>query len=104
MLNKSEYAEQMARDHVRVEPTISKVVRVVSKDEELTGEPIKLLEVNSATVPDGIVPIFFGATDDFPFPLVIIEVTPDEFDMIKSQKLPLRSGWSLDKTLVQMPA
>ena len=89
MLNKSEYAEQMARDHVRVEPTISKVVRVVSKDEELTGEPIKLLEVNSATVPDG---------------MVIIEVTPDEFDMIKSQKLPLRSGWSLDKTLVQMPA
>lgn len=58
-----------------------------------SDEPIKLLEVSTTTVPAGIIPIYFGPSHDVPFPVVIIEVTEEEFGRMPSDDLPLPKGW-----------
>ena len=76
---------------------ITRILRFTGRAEVevLRAEPIKLLEVNANTVPSGIMPLRFGAAPSIavPFPTVVVEVTPDEFQKIQSQELKLPSGW-----------
>jgi hypothetical protein len=46
-------------------------------------------------------PIEFGPApaSGIHYPSVIIEVTPDEFEQIKSKQLPLPLGWSLGDSI-----
>src|SRR6266511_997438 len=98
METKEQVAERLARSHCQVEPDIERIVRVVGSNEDLGSEPVKLLEVNPNTVAAGIQPIYFGADvrHGIPFPSVIIEVTPDEFDQVRAEELLLPHGWRLD--------
>jgi len=98
---KDETATDLARYHFEVEPTVRRVVRVRSSNEDSEEEPIKLLEVNSATVPAGIVPVKFGATDAVPFASVIIEITDQEYDQLLGEILSLPNGWRLAETLFE---
>lgn len=90
----------LADAHRRVEPAISRIIRVVGEREQDEGDPVKLLEVNPDTSPSGIVPIAFGPDPPrTPFSLVVIEVTETEFEQIRKGDLPLPSGWRLDAEL-----
>jgi hypothetical protein len=40
-------------------------------------------------------PVYFGPSESVPCPSIIIEVTPDEFERIKSKRLGLPSGWKI---------
>jgi hypothetical protein len=95
---KDEAAEELAFWHFGVEPYLERVVRIVVENEDAPGEPIKLLEVNSATVATGSVELFaFAPTASVPFATSIAEVTPEEFERIQRNELPLPQGWSLAK-------
>ena len=63
------------------------------------ARPIKLLEINIDTSPSGIMPLHFGPVpgSGIPYPSVIVEVTPDEFDRIRLQELKLPDGWTIDE-------
>jgi hypothetical protein len=102
MKDKSEIARVLADAHRRVEPAISRIIRVVAggdRERDL-DEPIKLLEVNPDTSESGILPIAFGADPPrIPFPSLVIEVTEGEFDKIRSGSLFLPDGWQLGDTL-----
>jgi hypothetical protein len=37
-----------------------------------------------------------------PYPSVIVEVTPDEFEMIQRKELPLPEGWMVGKFLPKL--
>jgi hypothetical protein len=98
--DKSEIARTLADAHRKVEPGISRIVRVIADQEQATDEPVKLLEVNPDTSPSGIVPIAFGPDPPrIPFPSVVIEVTEAEFESIRSGSLRLPDGWRLSDTL-----
>jgi hypothetical protein len=98
--NKREIARAIADAHRKVEPGISRIIRVVADREEDSAEPVKLLEVSRDTPRAGIVPIAFGAAPpDIPFPSVVIEVTEGELEEIRSGSLPLPHGWRLEDTL-----
>jgi hypothetical protein len=100
MQDKSTVAHQLAEAHCRVEPSITRVVRLVSANEEDSREPIKLLEVNPETSPSGIVPIAFGPDNpSVPYPSIVVEVTEEEFGEIQTGALPLPEGWQLGHTL-----
>jgi len=100
MLDKSEVARSLADAHRKIEPGISRIIRVVADREHEASEPVKLLEVNPETSPSGIVPIAFGADPpQIPFSSVIIEVTEGEFEEIRAGSLPLPDGWQLGDTL-----
>jgi hypothetical protein len=44
-------------------------------------------------------PLYFGPMPGggIPYPSVIAEVTPDEFDRIRLQELKLPDGWTIDE-------
>lgn len=97
---KHDTAQRLAAAHRRVEPTIGRIVRLVAPHEDDEHEPIKLLEVNSATSPSGICPIAFTAEPpDIPYPSVVVEVTEDEYGQILRGALPLPEGWRLGDEL-----
>jgi hypothetical protein len=94
---KDQTAAILANKHYAIEPGITRIVRLTNTtvDESLETEPIKLLEVSETTVPLGIQPIWFGpiAQRGIPYPSVVIEVTPQEFEQIQTGDLKLPSGW-----------
>jgi hypothetical protein len=99
MPSKDEIARILAESHYRIEPEITKIFRITGNGavEAQPVEPIKLLEVNRSTIPSGIMPLQFDASPahGIPFPSVIVEVTPGEFQDIQAQALPLPNGWTL---------
>jgi hypothetical protein len=94
---KDEAARRLAQKHRQVELGITHILRFTDRAEVevLRAEPIKLLEVNTDTVPSGVMPLQFGAAPAFgvPFSTVIVEVTPDEFQKIQAKELKLPPGW-----------
>ena len=100
MLNRRETAWKLAREHYRVDDGIVRVFRLVSPH-EAESEPIKLLEVNRFTIPAGIMPLRFAAVpaQGVPFPSVIVEVTPAEFELIQSSHLPLPQDWRIEEEI-----
>jgi hypothetical protein len=97
---KDEVARVLAVAHREMDPAINRIIRLVVDREDEVREPVKLLEVNPATSPSGILPIAFGADPpEIPFPSVVVEVTEAEYDQIATGELPLPEGWRLGDTL-----
>ena len=100
MSEKDEVAKRLADKHYDIEPGITRIFKLRDKPEleSLSNAPIKLLEINIDTAPSGIMPLHFGPVpgSGIPFPSVIVEVTPDEFEKIKLQEMTLPDGWSID--------
>jgi len=100
MKDKVEVARCLAEAHLEMEPEIRRIVRLVSDDENFGREPLKLLEVNADTSPSGIVPIGFSPDlPRIPFPFVLVEITPGEFEDVSAGRLALPHGWRLDETI-----
>jgi hypothetical protein len=100
MQDKDQVAQILAQSHRQIEPSISRIVRLLSDRENDGGEPVKLLEVNPHTSPSGIVPVAFGAEPPaVPFPSVVVEVTENEYAQIISGALALPFGWRLGTAL-----
>ena len=106
--SKDTAAEYLAQAHYAVEPGIRLIVRLESSPdaESSSKEPIKLLEVNENTTTDGIRPVFFGAhpASGVPYPSVIVEVTPGEYEEIRRRPSLLPNGWRLGREVGRAPA
>jgi hypothetical protein len=93
---KDAVARRLIQLHFNVEPELREVYRIVMADEGSFKEPIRLLEVNAATVATGSVePFTFSPTAEVPFPTVIAEITPEELQNIRSHPETLPQGWNL---------
>ncbi len=77
-VTKDQATHDLAMWHFGVEPDLHQVIRIVADNEDVADEPIKLLEVNAATVVTGSVePHAFAGSASVPFSTVIAEVTPE---------------------------
>ena len=105
---KDDVAKRLAEAHLAVEPGIVRVVRLRVHDdlEQDPEEPVKLLEVNEDTFAAGVRPLFFppSAAHGIPYPAVIVEVTPDEFEQIEAGDLMLPNDWRMGEVLVPAAA
>jgi hypothetical protein len=91
-------ASRLIQWHFRVEPELREVYRIVVDNEGSQEEPIRLLEVNGATVSTGsIEPFGFSPTEEIPFRTVIAEITPEELEAVRSNPETLPEGWSLSR-------
>ena len=98
MYAKDAAARRLIEWHFTVEPDLREVYRIVMENEGSQEEPIRLLEVNAATVPTGSVePFTFSPTQEIPFSTVIAEITPDELESLRSDPEALPEGWSLSR-------
>jgi hypothetical protein len=62
-----------------------------------TVTKVRLLEINPDTFATGVVQSFyFPPSDEVPYPLVLAEVTPDEWQKILRDEISLPEGWSLE--------
>jgi hypothetical protein len=96
-------AKELARRHFEIEPGITQIATIWEPPayEVRPDTPIKLLEVNTNTFASGVIPVHFGPalSHGVPFPSVIVEVTPDEFEKIKRKELALPNGWELGEEI-----
>lgn len=98
MTNKEQAAKQLTDHHFAIEPDLHFIFRIVNDNEASPNEPIKLLEVNAATVASGSVEVFnFGPSKEIPFPVQIAEVTPDEYERFKSNPNVFPEGWDISR-------
>jgi hypothetical protein len=104
---KDQVASALAQAHYRIESSIRHIVRVRNATQEGdSAEPIKLLEVNDATIPSGILPVYFGPHESlgYTFPSIIIDVTPDEYDQLRACELTLPNGWEVGEEMARSDA
>jgi len=98
MHTKDAAARRLIEWHFTVEPELREVYRIVMDNEASQEEPIRLLEVNAATVPTGSVePFTFSATEEIPFRTVIAEITPEELEALRAHPETLPKGWNLSQ-------
>jgi len=70
------------------------VLRLESQNEHGDDEPVKLLVVNDATPSTGRMDLWiWGKTKNFPYRVVMAEVTPDEYSLIQSRRIPFPEEW-----------
>jgi hypothetical protein len=101
MLNKDQATRALVEHHFAVQPELNVVYRIVNDNEASPDEPIKLLEVNGATLATGSVEVFgFGPSRDLPFSVQIAEVTPGEFEQFRGNPQSLPRGWDLSSAEV----
>jgi hypothetical protein len=101
MSEKDDAARELVAHHFAVDPDLRVVYRIVGENEGTPTEPIRLLEVNAATIPTGSVEVFgFGPSREVPFSVEIAEVTPDEFEVFRRDPQALPRGWDLSHAQV----
>lgn len=88
-----EIVRRMVREHFDLEEGIERVIWI--KNDGV--KEIHLIEVNRNTFPEGKVLTFYlGATEEYPLPVRLADITPEEWDKVKSGLIPLPKGWSLN--------
>lgn len=97
MPDKDTAAENLIASHFQLEPGLVQVYRVISQNEADPDEPIKLVEINTATIATGNFEAYgFAPSGKTPFPTLIAEVTPDELAELQRQgRWP--SAWDLTR-------
>lgn len=105
LADKAKVAETLAKKHFKIEPGITQIFTIWEQPrfEALPSTPIKLLEVNRHTIASGIQPLGFDPIPSagIPYPCVIVQVTPEEFQRIQSQQLPLPPGWRIGQPFLR---
>ena len=96
-------AKELVDYHVQVEDEIVSAFLYVRSGGDELREPIKILEVSRATIPAGIIPVYFGKTKESP-PVAIIEITEEEYLDVQGGKLKLPIGWDHPTSLYQKAA
>lgn len=93
---REQVAEEMARWHFTVEPTLKKILWVAPHTPY--DGPVRLLEVATERrgMERGIEVFAFDRTDDVPYPTEVAEITEREFNLVVAGQLSLPEGWMLD--------
>jgi len=89
--------KKLIHEHFELDESLEKVIWFESE----TTPAIRLLEINPDTFATGVVQSFyFPPSDEVPYPLIIAEVTPDEWQRVLQSKIPLPEGWTLENSKV----
>ncbi|GAF97795.1 unnamed protein product, partial [marine sediment metagenome] len=89
--------ERLARRHFKTEDTVEAVVWLTGADET----EIRLIEINRTALPSETLELFrFAPSEDVPFPTLIADVTPKDWDKIQRGDIALPQGWDLESATV----
>ncbi|MGQ9625939.1 MAG: hypothetical protein ACUVV0_03425 [Anaerolineae bacterium] len=88
---------QLIHSHFETEEGIEQIIWLQDGEEK----EIRLLEINRNTLPTGAVETFyFAPSQDVPFPVRIADITPQEWEQVKSGNIPLPPGWTLEQAKI----
>lgn len=102
VLDTSDLASWYARQHLRTDPGIVAVRYLPANSPE---REIRLIEINEMIVErerDPLEPIDFGVDvgEASSHKLMVLDVTPAQWEKIRSAELDLPEGWSLDGAIL----
>lgn len=100
-IEKDRIARELANFHAAQEDSVRQIFRLVSQNEDADSEPVKLLEINTQTIPSGVIPVYFGPSSDVPIASVVIEISAEEFEQIRENQLKLPHGWCQGEKLFE---
>ncbi len=97
--NRNGMAKRYALRHLKTDPAIQEIYYLPT---DAPTREIRFVEVNNAIMQrdaDTTEPIDFGVDTGNPseHKLMIVDVTPDQWERIKRKQLPLPKGWSLSQ-------
>ncbi len=82
-----------AREHFDLEDGIERVIWFKNG----APEEIHVIEVNRNTIPEGAILTFYlRPTQEFPLPIILGDITPEEWEKVKQGLISLPEGWTLD--------
>ena len=102
-MDKLETAKGLAKAHFEIDENLRRVFLLEPLNTQDPEEPIKLLEVVEGTLEIGIQPVGFVPAPErgIPYPSVIIEISPREYEAIKEGTLGFGDrGWTLGPELI----
>lgn len=100
MKTRRQVAIELTKSHISASSAIQNVIRCDTENNN-ESSPILLLEITEDTIPVGVLPIIFAPTQEFPYPVSILVLTPGEFDKLKTGDLSLPVGWQFDEVLFE---
>jgi hypothetical protein len=90
-----ETALELVQSHREVEPNLKRVIFYPDAE----GREVRLVEVVDGSPSAGeVLPFRFApdVTDGVPYPVVIVELSPAEFQQLEQGQLHLPDGWGND--------
>jgi len=88
-----EMVRRLVREHFDLEEGIESVIWFKNG----TQHEIHIIEVNRNTIPEGAILTFYlRPTNEIPLPIILGDVTPEEWEKVKQGLISLPAGWSLD--------
>jgi len=93
-------AHIIAQMHYRTQAGLTQVFSLRSPT-DTDASPVRLLEVVEDTVAAGIIPLGFRLIPalGITLPSVIVEVTPEEYQQIRDNKLTLPHEWTIGEEI-----
>jgi hypothetical protein len=86
-------AESLIQEHFELDPSLENVIWFNS---DKTAE-IRLLEITSETFPAGaVLSYYFPPDDEFPYATIMAQITPEEWQKVLRNEIPLPEGWTLE--------
>ena len=87
-----DFVRALAKLHFELEDSLEQIVWVKSK----SNKEICLIEVNRTALPVESLGVFrFAPSEEVPFPLLIVDVRPKEWEQIQQGEIPLPEGWDM---------
>jgi len=84
--------EKIAREHFELDESLEKIIWFNPDD----TEEINLLEINPITPATGdVMSFYFPPSSKVPYDLHLAEVTPEEWQKVLQNEIPLPEGWDL---------
>jgi len=84
--------EKLVHEYFAVEDSLERIIWIKSPKPE-----IRLIEINAQTITTNDVQSFyFPPSDEIPYSMKLAEVTPDEWQKVLRNEIPLPVGWRLE--------
>ena len=98
---KDQTAQSLTDAHFALDMGMVQVFRIRALNENDPDVPVKLLEINDSSPAVGIRPVGFGPDlrRGIAFPVVIVEITSDEFLQLRASRFALPDGWRIAEEL-----
>lgn len=90
----TELVRQLTRSHFDLEEGVERIIWVKNGN----TQDVRLIEINRDVIPAGdFYPFYFAPSQDFPLPIHIADVTPEEWEQIQRGEIILPPEWALQK-------
>jgi hypothetical protein len=85
--------ESLIQEQFELDPSLENVIWFNS---DKTTE-VRLLQITSETFPAGaVLSFYFPPDEEFPYAMIMAQITPEEWQKVLRNEIPLPEGWTME--------